>query len=60
VKETFAAGDTIIKEGFVADSLYFLVAGSINVCVAREDNETVTALGVCRRLKRRRRNGAAQ
>jgi CRP-like cAMP-binding protein len=44
VKETFAAGETIIKEGTLADSLYFLVAGSINVCVAREGDETVTRL----------------
>jgi CRP-like cAMP-binding protein len=44
VKETFAAGETIIEEGDVADSLYFLVAGSINVCGAREGDETVTRL----------------
>jgi CRP-like cAMP-binding protein len=44
VKETFAAGETIIKEGAVADSLYFLVAGSVDVCVTREGDATVTRL----------------
>jgi CRP-like cAMP-binding protein len=40
MKETFAAGETIIKEGDIADSLYFLVGGSVDVYVAREGDET--------------------
>jgi glutaminase len=44
VKKTYAAGETIIKEGTAADSLYFLVAGSVNVCAGRMGEETVTRL----------------
>jgi glutaminase len=44
VKKTYAAGETIIKEGAAADSLYFLVAGSVDVCAGGLDDETVARL----------------
>ena len=44
LKETFASGETIIKEGDVADSLYFVVDGSVDVYVARKGDETRTRL----------------
>jgi glutaminase len=44
VKKTYAAGETIIKEGTAADSLYFLVAGSVNVYAGRIGEQTVTRL----------------
>jgi glutaminase len=44
VKKTYAAGETIIKEGTAADSLYFLVNGTVNVCAASAGDETITRL----------------
>jgi glutaminase len=44
VKETFAADEVIIKEGGVADSLYFVTSGSVNVCVAGTGDEPRTRL----------------
>jgi glutaminase len=40
VKETFPAGATMIKDGDLADSLYFMVGGSVDVCVAGDGDET--------------------
>jgi CRP-like cAMP-binding protein len=44
VKESFAAGATIIKEGDIADSLYFVVGGSVDVGVAGDRREAETHL----------------
>jgi glutaminase len=41
---TFASGQTVIAEGTPADSLYFLIAGSIDVYVARKAENTTTHL----------------
>jgi len=34
-RRSFTAGETIIEEGTKADGLYFLIEGSVDVCVAR-------------------------
>jgi glutaminase len=44
MKETFAAGETMVKEGDPAESLYFVVSGSVDVCLARDHHETRTRL----------------
>jgi CRP-like cAMP-binding protein len=44
VQKTYAAGETIIKEGATADSLYFLLAGSVDVCAGGLGDETVARL----------------
>ena len=43
-KEIFPTGETIIKQRDAADSLYFLVSGSADVCATREGDETTTRL----------------
>src|SRR5207249_2769104 len=40
VKEPFAVGATMIREGDLADSLYFVVGGSVDVCVTGDGDET--------------------
>ncbi|MDB5405729.1 MAG: hypothetical protein JWL84_641 [Rhodospirillales bacterium] len=43
-RRAFRAGETIITEGSEADSLYFLLEGTVDVCVARVGEPGVTRL----------------
>ena len=46
VRRNFPAGETLISEGSEADALYFLLGGSVEICIISAGDSVTTRLGV--------------